>query len=67
MKKNLVSNLLFFSGILWIFSGIISEDNNTGLVLGCAFITFGIIFRKKDAPDKNSGELPSEENMKGDN
>ena len=52
MKKNLVSNLFFFSGILWIFSGIISEDKSTGLALGCAFITFGIVFRKKEESKK---------------
>ena len=67
MKKNLVNNLFFFSGILWIFSGIISEDKSTGLALGCAFITFGIVFRKKEESKKNSEELPSEENEKDDN
>ena len=54
MKKNLVSNLFFFSGILWIFSGIISEGKSTGLALGYAFIPFGIVFRKKEESEKNS-------------
>ena len=67
MKKNLVNNLFFFSGILWIFSGIISEDKSTGLALGCAFITFGIVLRTKEASEKNSEELPSTENEKDAN
>ena len=67
MKKNLVSNLFFFSGILWLFSGIISEGKSTGLALGCAFITFGIVLRKKEESEKNSDELPSTENEKDAN
>ena len=67
MKKNLVSNLFFFSGILWLFSGIISEGKSTGLALGCAFITFVIVLRKKEKSEKNSEELPSIENEKNAN
>jgi len=67
MKKNLVSNLFFFSGILWLFSGIISEGKSTGLALGCAFITFGIVLRTKEESEKNSEELPSTENEKDAN
>ena len=67
MKKNLVSNLFFFSGILWLFSGIISEGKSTGLALGYAFITFVIVLRKKEKSEKNSEELPSIENEKNAN
>ena len=31
--------------------------------LGCAFITFGIVFRKEDASEKNSEEAQSKENV----
>ena len=64
MKKNLVSNLFFFSGILWIFSGIISEGKSTGLALGCAFITFGIVFRKKGTSENDNEEVSSKKMMK---
>ena len=45
MKKNLASNLLLFSGILTLVSGMINEDKSLGLPLGCAFITLGIVIR----------------------
>ena len=48
MKKNLVSNLFLFSGILTLLSGIINEDKSLGFALGCAFITLGIVLRKKN-------------------
>ncbi|SVE17133.1 uncharacterized protein METZ01_LOCUS469987 [marine metagenome] len=47
MKKNLASNLYFLSGILFLLSGMIKEDSGFAITLGCAFITFGIVFRKK--------------------
>ena len=40
MKKNLASNLLLFSGILTLLSGMINADKSLGL-------TFGIATRKK--------------------
>ena len=64
MKKNLVSSLFLFSGILWLFAGIISEEMKWSYALGCAFITLGIVFRKKEESEKNSEELPSVENEK---
>jgi len=59
MKKNLASNLFLFSGILTIVSYIINEDNSLGIPLGCAFITLGIVTRKKAVSEKNieEGEL----------
>ena len=62
MKKNLASNLLLFSGILTLVSGMINEDKSLGLPLGCAFITLGIVFRKKEASANNSEEVSSTEN-----
>ena len=62
MKKNLASNLYLFSGILFIISGIISEGKGAGITLGCAFITFGIVFRKKDVSEDNSEEVQLKEN-----
>ena len=64
MKKNLASNLFLFSGILTLLSGMINEDKSLGLTLGCAFITLGILARKKEESEKNSKELPSEEHEK---
>ena len=54
MKKNLVSSLFLFSGILWLFAGIISEEMKWSYALGCAFLTLGIVFRKKEASANNS-------------
>ena len=51
-------------GTLFIIISITSEDTNTWLPLGCAFITIGIVFRKKEESEKNSEELPSAENEK---
>ena len=66
MKK--ISSILFLlSGILFIVISITSEDTNTWLPLGCAFITLGIVFRKKGESEKNSEELPSAENEKETN
>ena len=59
MKKYMVSNLFLFSGILWIFGGIISEDlRYPYLCLGFAFITLGLVKRKKDSTEDRS-EVPS--------
>ena len=67
MKKNLASNLLLFSGILTLVSGMINEDKSQGLPLGCAFITLGIVFRKKEASANNSEEVSSTENGENTN
>ena len=65
--KKLSSILFLLSGILFIVISITSEDTNTWLPLGCAFITLGIVFREKDESKKNSEELPSVENEKDAN
>jgi len=62
--KKLSSILFLLSGILFIVISITSEDTNTWLPLGCAFITLGIVFRKKEESENNSEELPSAENEK---
>ena len=62
--KKIASILFLLSGILFIIISITSEDTNTWLPLGCAFITLGIVFREKDESKKNSEELPSVENEK---
>ena len=45
--KKLASILFLLLGILFIVIVITSDDTNIWLPLGCAFITFGIVFRKK--------------------
>ena len=60
--KKIASNLFLLSGIVFIAISIASEDTNTWLPLGCAFITFGIVFRKKEVSEKNSKEAQSKEN-----
>ena len=67
MKKNLVSSLFLFSGILWLFAGIISEEMKWSYALGCAFLTLGIVFRKKEASTNNSEEVSSTENGENNN
>ena len=62
--KKIASILFLLSGTLFIIISITSEYTNTWLPLGCAFITFGIVFRKKEESEKNSEELPSVENEK---
>ena len=62
MKKLNPSYLLFFAGILWLFAGIISEEMKWSYALGCAFLTLGIVFRKKEASANNSEEVSSTEN-----
>ena len=58
MKKYMVSNLFLFAGILWIFGGIISEDMRYPyLCLGFAFITLGLVKRKKDSTE-HKPEVP---------
>ena len=66
MKKHLVNSLFLFSGILWLFAGIISEDMRWGYALGFAFITLGIVFRKKEGAgsDSEEGELLTDEEEK---
>ncbi len=67
MKKLNPSYLFYFAGILWIFAGIISEDMRWGYALGFAFITLGIVFRKKEASANNSEEVSSTENGENNN
>ena len=62
MKKNLASNLFLFSGILTLFSFIINDDKGLGLTFGCAFITLGILARKKESSTNNIEEVQSEDN-----
>ena len=62
MKKNLASNLYFLSGIFFLLSGMIKEDSGFAITLGCAFITFGIVFRKKGASENDNEEVPDTEN-----
>ena len=67
--KKLSSILFLLSGILFIVISITSEDTNTWLPLGCAFITIGIVFRKKegDGNDSEEGELLTDEEDSTDN
>ena len=60
MKKNLASNLFFFAGIFYLLSGIMNEDSSFAITLGCAFITFGIVFRKKGSENDNEEILSTE-------
>ena len=66
MKKNLVSSCFLFSGILWLFAGIISEDMRWGYALGFAFIALGIAMRIKNSSieDSEEGELLTDEEEK---
>ena len=56
MKKINISYLFYFSGILWLFAGIISENMRWGYALGFAFIALGIAMRIKDSSTEDSGE-----------
>ena len=67
MKKNLASNLYFLSGILFLLSGMIKEDSGFAITLGCAFITFGIVFRKKGASNNDNEEVSSTEDEEDNN
>ena len=60
--KKLASNLFLVSGILFIILSMTSDDMNIWLPLGCANVTLGIVFRKKDASEKNSEEAQLNEN-----
>ena len=54
--KKIASILFLLSGTLFIIISITSEDTNTWLPLGCAFITIGIVFRKKEGARNDSDE-----------
>ena len=66
MKKLNCSYLFYFSGILWLFAGIISENMRWGYALGFAFIALGIAMRIKDSSteDSEEGELLTVEEEK---
>ena len=66
MKKNLASNLFFFSVILTLLSWMINEDAGLGFTFGFAFITLDIVTRKKGASDNDHEEVSSTE-VKEDN
>ena len=67
MKKNLASNLYFLSGILFLLAGMIKEDSGFAITLGCAFITFGIVFRKKGISENDNEEVSSTEDEEDNN
>ncbi len=67
MKKNLTSNLFFFSGILTLLSYMINEDTGLGLTFGFAFITLGIVTRKKGDSANNNEEVSSTEDEEDNN
>jgi len=64
--KKIASILFLLSGTLFIVISITSEDTNTWLPLGCALITIGIVFRKKEMAgnDSEAGELLTDEEEK---
>ena len=67
--KKIASILFLLSGTLFIIISITSEDTNTWLPLGCAFITIGIVFRKKEGAgnDSEEGGLLTDEEDSTDN
>ncbi|SVD03366.1 uncharacterized protein METZ01_LOCUS356220 [marine metagenome] len=64
--KKIASILFLLSGTLFIVISITSEDTDIWLPLGCAFITIGIVFRKKGGAgnDSEKGELLTDEEEK---
>ena len=62
MKKLNPSYLFYFSGILWLFAGMISENMRWGYALGFAFIALGIAMRIKKSISENSEEETTTDN-----
>ena len=62
MKKLNPSYLFYFTGILWLFAGMISENMRWGYALGFAFIALGIAMRIKKSISENSEEETTTDN-----
>ena len=66
MKKINISYLFYFSGILWLFVGIKSENIRWSYVLGFVFIALGIakIIIDSSTEDSEEGELLTDDEEK---